>query len=75
MSTFKIAKFLRINGSLFGGSDEGRWLALPHGEAGRCRYQLMKGATLSVDHLRDVRTGPRSYSSVSGRNTNAYASW
>ncbi|MFH0953053.1 MAG: hypothetical protein V1873_01855 [Verrucomicrobiota bacterium] len=75
MSTFKIAKFLHVNGSLNGGSDQGRWLSLPGRESGRCRYQLIKEEIASEDSPRERRTGPRSYSSVSGKNANTYASW
>lgn len=70
MSTFKIAKFLQVNGSIFGGAADGRRLALPRGARGRREYQLMQGATWAPRSGRDMQFAPRSLASVTqGRGT------
>lgn len=73
MSTFKIAKFLQVNGSIFGGSADGRRLSLPQGARGRREYQLMQGATWAPRSGRDMQFAPRSLSSVTQIRGSTYA--
>lgn len=54
MSMAAIAKFLRVNGSLYDGRDEGRWLALPGRKPAAPRYQLMQEG-FGGEYLREMR--------------------
>lgn len=71
MSSFRIAKFLQINGSVRSGKDHGRWLALP-GRRRNLGVQLMERPMLSDDYMRDLRAPPRDFSSLSPRQADGF---
>ena len=65
MSMLAIARFLKINGSLYNGDDEGRWMALP-GKSKSTRFQLMSDRAFIGDSGKDCR-GQRTFAGITPR--------
>ncbi len=72
MSMLAIAKFLKINGSVYDGSDRGRWLAVPSAKAA-LPYQLMKAPKQPGGFFRSFRSLPRDFSGINTYRLDSYA--
>lgn len=72
MSRFGVVgKFLRINGSIYDGNDDSRWLALPRGRR-EVPFQFHAGRLPAREFFRVPRSIPRDFSGISQRSGGSY---
>lgn len=68
MSMFTIAKFMKVNGSLYNGEDRRRWFALP-AQRDTPKFQLMSQPHAAV---RSPKAKPHDFSGLNLRRTNLF---
>ncbi len=66
-----VGRFLRINGSIYDGNDDSRWLALPRGRR-QVPFQIHAGRLPTREFFRVPRAIPRDFSGITQRSGGGY---